>query len=293
MAEPGPALRIVRAALILNDKAGTVSGLVEPRAMLEAALMESGFSFAPISCDDAGLEAQWLAALGTDAQVFFVAGGDGTLRDAAGRLIRSEAILAPLPGGTMNQICARLGLPNDLMLAARRYRAAEVGLLDVATANGEIFLFQSIVGAPTRLMHFREMQRGTGLRGWCRLLRAGLRVLTRTASHNLAVRIGPGRRKRGHAAVITVPPPQSANALSLELVRPPSMAARLRQALRWFRGDLARDGDVVVCKGARLVLHGPEGFLRLSLDGEMRLARTPLRFRLHRGALRVLVPKTK
>ena len=280
----------MRAALIVNDRAGSLAGLVAPRAALSAALTTGGFVLCEAVRDGATLDEQWANALGCNAEVIFVAGGDGTLRDAAARLLDGRSAFAPLPGGTMNRVCARLGLPLDPVAAAAAYRPGPMTALDVATANDEVFLYQSIVGVPSRLMRFREMQRGAGWRGWWPVVRAALRELTRPSSSSLAVRTGVRRRKGGHAAVITLPGPGEPPRLTLDLARPTGPFARLRQAIRWFRGGLAADGEVETLSASHLVVHGRNPSLRLSLDGEMRLIPGPVRFRLRPGALRLLAP---
>ncbi|MDB5413371.1 MAG: putative diacylglycerol kinase related protein [Rubritepida sp.] len=280
----------MKAALIVNGRAGALSAVAAPRAALEAALREAGFDLVASAEEGASLDVQWAATDASAAEIVFVAGGDGTLRDAAERLLKTGRIFAPLPGGTMNRVCRRLGLPPDPIMAARGYRAGAVVALDVATANGEVFLYQSIIGVPTRLMRFREMQRGAGMRGWWPLLRALTRELFRPSSRAIALHVAPGRRARGHAAVVTMPEPGGTASLTLHLVRPPHGVARFRQVLRWFRGRLGEDPDIASREGARLVLHGRATWLRLSLDGETRLSPSPLRFRLHRGALRLLAP---
>lgn len=279
----------MKAALVVNDRAGSLSGVNAPRAALEAALRDAGFELAAMP-SAAALDAQWAAVAASAAEIVFVAGGDGTLRDGAERLIGTGRIFAPLPGGTMNRVCARLGLCADPVRAARDYRPGPSIALDVATANGQVFLYQSVVGAPTRLMRFREMQRGGGTRGWLPLARAMLRELFRPNSRALAIRLGPGHRARGHAAVVTMPEPASLGGLMLALARPRGPGGRIRQAWRWFRGRLSEDPDVAAREGDRLAVHGRVTWLRLSLDGETRIATSPVRFRLHRGALRVLAP---
>lgn len=280
----------MKAALVVNARAGSLSGLAAPRAALETALRAAGFDLVATAEEDAALDVQWEAVASTDAEIVFVAGGDGTLRDSASRLLGTGRILAPLPGGTMNRVCGRLGLFADPVEAASQYRPGPTVAMDVATANGEVFLYQSLVGAPTRLMRFREMQRGGGRRGWLPLVRAVLRELFRPSSRGLAVQLRPGRRARGHAAVITTPEPGSKAGLAMALARPRGPRGRLRQAWRWFRGRLAEDPDVALREGERLAVHGRTAWLRLSLDGEMRIAPSPVRFRLHRGALLVLCP---
>lgn len=279
----------MKAALVINDRAGSLAGLAAPRAALEAALRGAGFELAPVT-DEAGLDGQWQAVEASPAEIVFVAGGDGTLRDGAERLLGTGRIFAPLPGGTMNRVCTRLGLCADPVDAARGYRPGPSVALDVATANGQLFLYQSVVGAPTRLMRFREMQRGGGARGWLSLVRAVLRELLRPSSRALAIRLGPGRRARGHVAVVTIPEPGREAGLGLALARPQGPRGRLRQAWRWFRGRLSEDPDVAAREGERLAVHGSTKWLRLSLDGETRISPSPVRFRLHRGALRILAP---
>jgi len=280
----------MRAALIVNGKAGRLSALAEPDRALEPALAEAGFEFAAKPDADLPLDEQWERALASSADVIFVAGGDGTLRDGAARLLSDGRIFAPLPGGTMNRVCQRLGLPPDPIEAARAYRPGATIGFDVATANGEIFLYQSVVGTPTRLIRFREMQRGNGLSGWWQLFKAALRMLMRPAQHLLHIRIGPRRIIRGHAAVVTLPISTSEGGLLLSLAQSRGIFARLRQAVRWFRGRLAVDPNVAAREGTRLAIHSASPFLRLSLDGEARILASPVRFRLHRGALRVLAP---
>lgn len=280
----------MRAALIVNPGAGALSALAAPRASLSRALREAGFLLGDLA-EEAPLDVQWDEVEACDAEVVFVAGGDGTLRSAAARLLDRRLALAPLPGGTMNRVCARLGLPRDPLDAAASYRPDFFTTLDVASANGEVFLYQSIVGQPSRLMRFREMQRGAGLTGWAPVLRAAARGMLRPPGQGLALRTGPRGRIRGHAAVVTLPAPGEPPLLLLDLARPAGPVARLRQAIRWLRGGLSRDAEVRSFLGRRFVVHGPTPWLRLSLDGEMHLVPGPVRFRLHPGALRLLPAK--
>jgi diacylglycerol kinase family enzyme len=276
------------AALIVNSRAGNASGMAAPRETIAAALRDSGFLVAD-GCDGGDLDAQWRAAEASGAPVVFVAGGDGTLRDAARRLLGTGRLLAPLPGGTMNRVCARLGLPADPIEAASAYRESVPARLAVGEVAGEIFLYQALVGAPTRLMRFREMQRGAGARGWWPLLRALLRGLARPGGKSLRVRLPGAHRRRAHALVATAPAPEGPPLFSVNLARPRHLLDRLRQGWRWINGRLGTDPAVVSAETARCVVQGRQASLRLSLDGEMVLAPPPLRFRLRPAALDILV----
>ena len=280
----------MRAALILNAAAGRLSRLDAPRAAIEAIMAQAGFAVLPMP--EADLDAQWDAARAQDAEVAFIAGGDGTLRGFARRLMDSRLPCAPLPGGTMNRVCGRLGLPPEPLAAAACYAPGPTMTLDAATLNGEPLLYQSLLGRPARLLRFREMQRGAGLAGWVPLVLAALRNLLRDPRREVVVPLGgPNRRASGVAAVITLPEPGSGAALTLQVLRPPHPLARLRQLWRWFHGRLAEDPDVLTLTGERLLVHGRGRLLRLSLDGELTAMAPPLRVRLRRGAIVLLRPK--
>lgn len=272
----------------MNRRAGSLAAMPRPRAVLAAALADAGFHFAQDLPDNASLEEQWRAAHA--APLVFVAGGDGTLRNAAARLAGTGRILAPIPAGTMNRFAARLGLPPDPLAAIAAYRTATAQPLAIAEVNGEPFLYQCVVGRITWLMRLRERQRGSGWRGWWRLLRAVLReALHPHLPRILAVRVG--RRARAHTVVVTAPAPAEPPLLCLKVAPRRAPRVLLRQAWRWFRGRLAEDPDILVRRAPRLAVTAAAGTLRLSLDGEARRARPPLRFRLRPAALRVLVPR--
>lgn len=219
----------------------------------------------------------------------FAAGGDGTLRLVAERLAGTAVAMAVIPGGTMNLVAGRLGLPDDPLAAVALYAPGEVGALDIATANGEVFLYQAIVGRTARLLRFREMQRGGS--GWWPLLVAGLRALLRPPPRRVTVLGEGGRRFRGHTAVVTTPEAPGQDLL-VDVVRGGGALARLRQAVAWARRGLSSDPGVSHLRLPRLAVATRRARgARLSLDGEMRVATSPVRFRLRRGALRVLLPR--
>jgi diacylglycerol kinase family enzyme len=278
----------MRAALILNPAAGRLSSLDSPRTDLEAAIATAGFEVLPLP--DAPLDAQWNAAIRADAEAIFIAGGDGTLRGFASRMMQAGLIYAPLPGGTMNRVCARLGLPPEPLDAVARYRPGPTMPLDVALLNGEPLLYQSLLGRPARMLRYREMQRGEGMRGWWPLFLAALRNLFRAPWHDVVVPLGASRRISGQAAVVTVPEPGSGAGLSLQVLRPQGPLSRLRQLWRWFHGRLSQDEDVLTLEGERLLVHGRGRAMRVSLDGELMTMPPPLRYRLKRGALTLLRP---
>lgn len=289
-ADAAPAAARVHAALVCNPRSGALSKMADPVGALAAAIGDAGFELVAGSDHTGSLEDQWKAARDAGATVIFAAGGDGTLRALAGMALRDDLTLALLPGGTMNKVCARLGILGDPVASVALYRPGVERRLDVAQVNGEVFLFESLLGAPARLLRFREMQRGGGVLGWVPLARMAWRKLTALDLGRVRLSLSNGVRLRGSAAIITLPHPDEPSQLAIGVTSQVGAWRRLRQALAWLRGQLARSPDAQVEHSQRLVAFSRRGLMRLSLDGEMHLLPPPLRFRIIPGALRILAP---
>lgn len=279
-----------RAALVCNPRAGSLAAIPDAAAWLASALAEAGFETVLPGRGDAPLEEQWQRAVAARPDVVFVAGGDGTLRAAAAWALRDGVTLAFLPGGTMNRVCARLGLPRPLPEAVATYADAEPGRLSVGFAGGEPFLYQAMFGAPTRLLRYREKQRSAGLLGWTTLAAAVWRRLRRLTERRLRVVTPRGRMRPGRVAVVTMPDGEAAE-FQVDIAAPRGVLARARMAWRWFRGRLREDSQVASIAVRELAVFGTRRGLRYSLDGEMRLGAPPVRLRLVPDALPILRPR--
>jgi diacylglycerol kinase family enzyme len=288
--EATPGARPRRAALVCNPRAGSLAELPDAAAWLSAALAQAGFEVATLAPGDAPIEEQWRRAVAAGADVVFAAGGDGTLRAVAALALRDGVLVAFLPGGTMNRVCARLGLPPALPASVAAYAEAEPGRMSVGFAAGEPFLYQAMFGAPTRLLRYREKQRHAGLLGWAALARATWRQLRSLTERQLRVVTARGRMRPGRVVVVTLPEDDGPY-FQVDTAAPRGALARARMAWRWFRGRLRDDIDVASIGTRELAVFGTRRGLRYSLDGEMRLGPPPVRLRLVPGALRILRPR--
>lgn len=293
MPEPtsSPAMRSPRrAALLVNPASGSAPDAPGAIAALTAALDAAGYALVQPPRPDLALDAQIAVALAVRPEVIFTLGGDGSLRAVAEHILAHDIVLGVLPGGTMNRVAARLDMPADPIEAARSLMDAEVERLAVGALNGRVFLYQCLVGRSSRLVRFREMQRGVGVTGWLPLVLAALRLAARPPRRALRL-LGEGETVRADAVVVTTPLPGDDPLFRIEAVRRGSRLAALRQAWRWIRGRLAEDRDVVTLSRPHLAMTGRDAGVRVTLDGEQRLMAPPLRFRLRPAALRVLRPR--
>ena len=94
--------RNIRATLIYNPMSGTLQAEAALPGVL-AVLRSAGWQVEVQATTRAG-EANWLAAQARDQhrQVVLIAGGDGTLNEAANALAHSDVALGVLPCGTAN-----------------------------------------------------------------------------------------------------------------------------------------------------------------------------------------------
>lgn len=297
----------MRAALLLNPRAGTLLARPELLGRIPAALRAAGLEVLEIG-EDAGpdLEARLEAALALQPELVVVGGGDGSIRTAAARLAGGPVALAILPLGTLNLLARDLGLPLEPEEAAATLGRAGFRQIDIGLVNGEVFLCQSVIGLPNRMGLHRERVRGRdGLAARWRVTLGFLRALWRHPPLRLGLRPDGQPLRRVWARAISVVnnaydeapghlfhrPRLDAGMLSWLVARDFDLwwAAKLVAAMalgRW-RG---RPG-LIAGEATSLEIFSRRSHLRVMNDGEAMLLRTPLRYSIRPRALRVLAPQ--
>lgn len=159
---------MLRAHLIMNPEARAATPAM--RRVVRAAL-EARFKLdvTETAARDAGIQvAREAAEAGNDFLIAF--GGDGLVNEVVNGMAGSDAILAIIPGGTMNVFARNLGLPNDALEAADRILAcagrAEPQSVRLASADGRLFTFACGCGfdaeAAARVEARKEVKRRVG-----------------------------------------------------------------------------------------------------------------------------------
>lgn len=172
----------MRFDVILNREGGTLRTLDVDAfgASLRGTLEAAGHEVWLAIVEGAGVEPALDASLRGVADVVLVGGGDGTVSASAGRLMDSGKVLAVLPAGTMNLFARSLGLPLQLQAAAEALAHGEVRCVDLATANGRVFVHQFSIGLHAKLIRLRERQAFRSRIGKIRAsLQAGLAAFLR------------------------------------------------------------------------------------------------------------------
>ncbi len=124
-------------ALILYNPTAGQASTVLPQLEAAAELWREAswrVELRPTQCaGDATVQAKRAATEGYSLVV--AAGGDGTVNEVVSGLVGTEAALATLPCGTVNIWAREMGLPMDILQAARAYIEAERRTVDLGVCR--------------------------------------------------------------------------------------------------------------------------------------------------------------
>jgi YegS/Rv2252/BmrU family lipid kinase len=284
-----------RALLLANPKsrsggdAGTVAGV----------LREAGLDPLCPPLDGRGT-AELIRAHASAVDRVVLAGGDGTMNAAAPALLETGLPFAIIPLGTGNDLARTLGVPEDPAEAARVAAEGRVRAIDVGLANDVPFFNVASIGFGVDLTRAltRDAKRRWGKLGYAA---AALRVLARMRPFSAAIRCGDEvvRSRTVHVAVgngrhfgggMTVSERSriddgTLDVFSLEVGGVWGLL-RLLPALR--RGDHGRWQEVRTAEGQEIEIRTRRR-RSVNTDGEI-TTRTPVVFRVLRGAAQVYVP---
>jgi diacylglycerol kinase (ATP) len=132
----------MQATLIYNPQAGGVSKLV-PDEILEA-LRRAGYD---ADHSATSTEDDLDAALARARDLVVVAGGDGSIRAAATRLLDRDVRILPLPLGTANNIARLLGLngsPLEIVAASADFVERDADIGHVTTPLGTDYFLEAM-----------------------------------------------------------------------------------------------------------------------------------------------------
>lgn len=303
-----PVVPITRIVVLVNPASGVGVGTGPSPEEITAAFAAVGVDAAVEPVDPRQLPAAigllWAEADRPDAIV--VAGGDGTVGNAAGAVAGTDVVLGVLPTGTFNHFAKDLGIPVELAAAARALAGSAVRSIDVAEVNGRTFVNNAVLGVYPEMLRARDRLRDR--RGWGKVRAvavASAAVLRLFPTHRVDIS-GPGGvvRRGVRTPLLFVGNGVYANAgiglpargsltdgvLGLAVTRATTRRGLVRVGLHSLRRGGDAPGDVESIELPELTVAARTRTLRVGVDGELAVLATPLRFRVRPGALRVLVP---
>ena len=236
-------------------------------------------------------------ALKDDPEFLAVAGGDGTLRCAAGILAGTEVALLPVPAGTRNHFAREVGIVT--MEDAARATSGRRRRIDVGEVNGEVFINNAGIGSYPRIVRRRKADEkrmpkplATLAAVWADLRSFKKFTVTVDGRPYRAWMVFVGNGRYGRSLFdVAARGSLDSGVLDVRILCADRALVRLRTMGALLMGKV-QDSPMAVfneVSSIELTIDRPE--VDVALDGELVRLRSPLVFRCRRGALTVLVPE--
>jgi diacylglycerol kinase family enzyme len=288
------------ATVILNQSAGSHRDFDR---QVGAAFAAVGLTAAIETVTGVAVPMRARQAVASGAEIVVAAGGDGTVSAVASAVAGHSAALGVIPLGRVNHFAKAVGIPPDISEAARVIANGRTMSVDVAEVNGRTFVNNASLGVYPRLVSEREREERAGRSHAVSLALAAARVWLQYRRVRVAV------VENGIARVVSTPFVFVGNneyelrGLSfggrrtlrggrLHVCMAPNVtrAGALRVLFAALAGRLESFDQFESLTVTELLVEAHRSQLAVSLDGEVAMLNTPLRYRIHPGALGVLVP---
>ncbi len=244
-------------------------------------------------------EAQAERAVSQGFETIVAAGGDGTINEVVNGIGSAPVALGILPMGTVNVFALEMGIPFNLERAWRVVREHHVRAIDLANANGHLFVQMAGVGLDAQIVERNNRHIKQVLGPLSYLLTATqvavqkpprLRVSAegRPTVEGSFVLVGNGRFYGGPFSLFNEAEMQD-GLLDVCVFKSMNYLALIRYFRGALFGSLSKFSDVHYFKARRLVVKA-DRVVPLEADGEL-AGHSPVEFSVRRRKLRVLVPE--
>lgn len=141
----------MKVILVYNQKSGSSLSLNVLRAKLAKNKIEvkKAIKISPRLKSD-------LSPYVSKKNIIVTIGGDGTISAVAGIVANTKAILAPIPGGTLNHFTKDLCITQEIDDAIKNLKNAKQHKIDVASVNDIVFINNSSIGLYPASLKIRE-----------------------------------------------------------------------------------------------------------------------------------------
>ena len=243
-------------------------------------------------------EAQTERAVEQGYSTIVAAGGDGTVNEVVNGIGSSPVALGILPMGTVNVFAMELGIPLNLVAAWKVIRGKKVRAIDLASANGHLFVQMAGVGVDAQVVQRNNRYVKMMLGPLSYLLTATqvaaekppkLRVFCdgRPTVEGSFVLVGNGRFYGGPFSLFNEADMQD-GLLDVCVFKSMNYLALMRYLRGLVFGSLTTFTDVEYFKSSHLIVKS-DRHVPLEADGEL-AGHAPVEFTVRHKKLRVLVP---
>jgi diacylglycerol kinase family enzyme len=280
-----------------NDKAALIGEI-------EAAFTAHGWQVEFVLAGRRDLHSRTQQTVTQAPGAIVVAGGDGTINTVASACVEANRPMGVVSAGTFNYFARNLGVPTEVSQAVEAVVNGDVRHVDIGEINGRIFLVNAGFGLYARMLERREQDKRRFGRSRLVAFWSGMRCLM--SSHPLyAVEVvADGHMERRLTTTLFF----GCNALQLWQFNTAAAECLRHQKLAVLSLKLRSRWEVIVAACAALMgrldeVNTTDAFcagtvrvqtrrrvLKVAMDGEVVLLRSPLDVTLRPGALQVFAP---
>ena len=247
------------------------------------------------------------AAISDRVDIVVAGGGDGTINSIANAIAAHDITLGVLPLGTLNHFARDLGIPIELEAAAQTIILGHTVHVDAGEVNGRLFLNNSSVGLYPRIVQLRERYRKRGIEKWIVAAWATLRVTRQQKPLRVQIAaddsdavlstplifIGNNEYKMAGFDAGTRDSLQGGK-LALYVVMGDTRWQLFQLVWRILAGRARESGALAMVTATEAAIDVPfddrVSQLPVAVDGEVTTLDLPLRYRIRKSVLRVIVP---
>ena len=289
--------------IIINAGSGSVESDETKRKLTEL-FKENGVE-ANIHLAKTGGEIVELAErfANSDAEIIVAGGGDGSVSAVASKIFGTDKILGVLPLGTLNNFSKDLQIPQDLAEAVKIIAAKNIKQIDAGEVNGHIFINNSSIGLYPHIVKRREAQQRLGHGKWRSAFWAALKMLRRSPFFAVRLKTESGERivktpfvfvgngeyemdffNIGRRAEI------ADGKLSVYFLHRGGRKGLFLLILRTIFGRLRQTKDFEEINVEEITFETRKKLILVAFDGEVEMLETPLDYKIHPKALKVIAP---
>ena len=285
--------------VVHNAKSGQQSSL----PAIKQAMQAHGLQAEYIAISTGGLRRKVMDFTKHKDAIVVAAGGDGTVGAVAEMIQGTQTKLGILPAGTLNHFARELNVPLDIAEAAATLKTGRTESVDVASVNDHVFINNSSIGWYPRSLHARDELEGK-IGKWPAALAGSLRAAARPRRYHVElvvdgrthtyrtpfVFIGNNAYKRDPTGLGQRKSLQEGQ-LAIYVVKAQSALGILRMLGHAVLTRKVRSQDFAIHTATECTIHTKRHRqLSVATDGEVMRLNTPLLYRTHAKALRVIVP---
>jgi len=291
---------------VINNSSGTLSPeeaknrLEKIKQNLENRVAEGCLSIV----EGFEVEKEVVRLVSLEIDLLVIGGGDGTVSTGARHVADKDVSLLVLALGTKNNFVRDAGIPKDPESAIHLLDKMRVKKIDVGEVNGHIFINNATIGLYPNIVSEREEK--TDKHGWSKWrakIAALMVVLRRLPLMRMTVETKEFRIKlftpflfvgnneyENIASTDVNRPSLDKGRLWLCMAQSPRFWALLKMAWQLNFSSIKETDNLDIRLLTNVQVKPRKRNVTVAVDGENNTLKTPLRFRIRKKVLRIIVP---